>query len=58
MKTENMTSTSGNKVANQFKITDDNGNQFFQSYSSVIVKFMPSYFDKEKNNEYYIKIYA
>ena len=49
MKTENMTSTSGNKVANQFKITDDNGNQFFQSYNSVIVKFMPSYFDREKN---------
>jgi uncharacterized Zn-finger protein len=49
MKTENMTSTNGNKIANQFIITDDNGNQFFQSYSSVIVKFMPSYFDKEKN---------
>ena len=38
MKTENMTSTNGNKVANQFKITDDNGNTFFQSYSSIIVK--------------------
>ena len=38
MKTENMTSTNGNKVANQFIITDDNGNTFFQSYSSVIVK--------------------
>jgi len=49
MKTENMTSTSGNKVANQFKITDDNGNQFFQSYKSIIVKFNPSYFDREKN---------
>ena len=38
MKTENMTSTNGNKVANQFIITDDNGNEFFQSYRSVIVK--------------------
>ena len=38
MKTENMTSTNGNKVANQFIITDDNGNTFFQSYSSIIVK--------------------
>ena len=38
MKTENMTSTNGNKVANQFIITDDNGNVFFQSYKSVIVK--------------------
>ena len=33
-----MTSTNGNKVANQFIITDDNGNTFFQSYKSVIVK--------------------
>ena len=33
-----MTSTSGNKVANQFIINDDNGNIFFQSYSSVIAK--------------------
>ena len=38
MKTENMISTNGNKVANQFIITDDNGNTFFQSYRSVIVK--------------------
>ena len=38
MKTENMTSTNGNKVANQFIITDDNGNKVFQSYSSIIVK--------------------
>ena len=38
MKTENMTSTNGNKVANQFIINDDNGNVFFQSYKSVIAK--------------------
>ena len=44
MKTENMTSTNGNKVANQFIITDNIGNKYFQSYSSVIVK---------KTNPYY-----
>jgi len=38
MKTENMISTNGNKVANQFIITDDNGNKVFQSYKSIIVK--------------------
>ena len=38
MKTENMTSTSGNKVANQFIITDDKTNEYFQSYRSMIVK--------------------
>ena len=38
MKTQNMTSTSGNKVANQFIINDDDGNEFFQSYKSVIAK--------------------
>jgi len=38
MKTENMTSTNGNKVANQFIINDDNGNEYFQSYKSTIVK--------------------
>jgi hypothetical protein len=44
MKVENMTSGSGNKVANQFIITDEgrgaNGNftvrRVFQSYSSII----------------------
>jgi hypothetical protein len=38
MKTENMASTNGNKVANQFLITDDKANEYFQSYRSVIVK--------------------
>ena len=37
MKVENMTSTRGNKVANQFLITD-NGDEYFQSYRSMIVK--------------------
>ena len=38
MKVENITSNNGNKIANQFIITDDNGNEFFQSYNSIIVK--------------------
>lgn len=38
MKVENIKNNKGNKIANQFIITDDNGNVFFQSYSSVIVK--------------------
>ena len=37
MKVENMTSSQGNKVANQFLITD-NGNEYFQSYRSMIAK--------------------
>ena len=38
MKVKNMTSPKGNKVANQFVISDDLGNTFFQSYKSIIVK--------------------
>ena len=38
MKVENITSNNGNKIANQFIITDDNGSEFFQSYNSIIVK--------------------
>ena len=38
MKVENIESNNGNKIANQFVITDDNGNEFFQSYRSMIVK--------------------
>ena len=41
MKVENITSNSGNKISNQFIITDnDNGNkkEYFQSYNSMIAK--------------------
>ena len=38
MKVENITSNSGNKIANQFVITDDKQNEYFQSYNSTIVK--------------------
>jgi hypothetical protein len=38
MKVENMTSARGNKVANQFLVTDDKGDEYFQSYRSMIAK--------------------
>lgn len=38
MRVQNMTSSNGNTVPNQFIIHDDNGNMFFQSYDSIIVK--------------------
>ena len=37
MKVENMTSARGNAVPNQFIITD-NGDEYFQSYRSIIAK--------------------
>ena len=37
MKVENMTSARGNTVPNQFIITD-NGDEYFQSYKSIIAK--------------------
>ena len=36
MKIENMTSSNGNAVPNQFIIRDDEGNTWFQSYDSMI----------------------
>ena len=38
MNVQNMTSSNGNKVANQFIVTDENTNEYFQSYNSMIVK--------------------
>ena len=38
MKVENITSNNGNKIANQFVITDNKQNEYFQSYNSMIVK--------------------
>ena len=39
MNVQNMESTrSFNKVPNQFIITDDDGNRFFQSYDSTVAK--------------------
>ena len=39
MKVRNLTSTNGNKIANQFEIIDNENNIiYFQSYKSIIVK--------------------
>ena len=38
MRVENMTRARGNKVANQFLVTDDKGDEYFQSYRSMIAK--------------------
>jgi hypothetical protein len=38
MRVRNMTSNAGNSIANQFVITDDNGNEYFQSYQSIIAR--------------------
>ena len=37
MKVQNMTSARGNKIANQF-IINDKGDEYFQSYRSIIAK--------------------
>ena len=42
MKVSNMTSNSTNReIANQFDIVDNEGNIYFQSYSSIIIKKTP-----------------
>lgn len=38
MKVENMRSRSGNAVPNQYIVTTDNGDKFFQSYATVIAR--------------------
>ena len=38
MKVSNLESNNGNKIANQFELIADNGDEFFQSYDSIIVK--------------------
>lgn len=38
MKVSNIQSSNGNTIANQFEIIADNGDSFFQSYDSIIVK--------------------
>ncbi|MCK5017518.1 MAG: hypothetical protein KAS32_10665 [Candidatus Peribacteraceae bacterium] len=54
MKVENMTSSrSYAKVANQFIIVDDDGNEFFQSYQTIIARIPrdsndPTSLDRDK----------
>ena len=54
MKVTNMTSNKGNKIANQFIITNDN-EEYFQSYKSVIAKKVTNYFFNYEQKE--TKIY-
>ena len=46
MNVTNMTSSNGNKVANQFVITNDDKEQYYQSYNSIIVKIGHDIIDK------------
>jgi hypothetical protein len=50
MYVQNMVSKKGNSIPNQFIIDDDNGNSYFQSYNSIIVKISKDkiYLDKNK----------
>ena len=51
MKVQNMTSSRGNKVANQFIIYTENGS-VFQSYNSIIAKIT----DSKKDDSYYANV--
>ena len=42
MKVQNMIGPRGHAVPNQYHFTDDAGNRYFQSYSSIIAKISPS----------------
>ena len=48
MNVTNMTSSNGNKVANQFIITNEEEEKFFQSYNSIIAKITYPIIDREK----------
>ena len=54
MNVTNMTSSNGNKVANQFIVTDENTNEYFQSYNSMIVK---KDYQSENPQAEFVKIY-
>ena len=42
MKVQNMIGPGGHEVPNQYHLTDDNGTEYFQSYTSIIAKRNPS----------------
>ena len=64
MKVQNMTSSRGKKIANQFIITTDDG-EFFQSYDSIIcfkpndgkVQLDPQYWDYSKTTSKYRNLF-
>jgi hypothetical protein len=39
MKVKNLTNGNDRAIPNQFILSDDKGNQFFQSYNSIIIKW-------------------
>ena len=47
MNVQNMTSSNGNKVANQFIITNEEEEKFFQSYNSIIAKITYPIIDRK-----------
>ena len=51
MNVTNMTSSNGNKVANQFIVTDEDANEYFQSYNSMIVKKVYRFSDEKNTTE-------
>jgi len=58
MKVQNITSNNGNKIANQFIITDDIGNEYYQSYNSTIVYKDYNYNEgNDLQNDKSLKIY-
>lgn len=52
MKVENVKNNEGRSIPNQFLIRDDEGNQFFQSYESIIAKIPAGHtgWKSEENN--------
>jgi len=55
MKVQNMTSAKGNKIANQFIITDNKlHTTYFQSYDSIIVMVEDNSFDKHGKDKIYL----
>ena len=51
MNVQNMTSSNNNKVANQFIVTDEDANEYFQSYNSMIVKKVYRFSDEKNTTE-------
>ena len=50
MKVSNMTSNKGNKIANQFIVTNNN-EEYFQSYNSIIVKKVTGHYFNYETTE-------
>jgi len=48
MKVENITSSNGNKIANQFVIIDNENNKYFQSYNSMIALIVNDHYEEGK----------